>query len=204
MQLKDFKESMFTLNCDGTWKLASIIQCRWTHQRQLKMDLLLWNALLPKPSSWHLRKNNAYIPKKISSNDNRLCKQTLNIYRADFNASHVSYASPRTTSTLSLYKIGFSIPVEETKQKIRNLDLLPEYIYPSGSPRTPRTLTCIPRITDGPLGNIHHLTFPDSENGHSINATVGVVLGSAAAGMRNNYTTMRNRWKTYSFTPSQD
>ena len=85
------------------------------------------------------------------------------------------------------------MPAEETRYEIRNVDLLPNNIYLSGSPRTPMTLTCIPRITDGPLGNIHHLTFPDSENGHSINATVGVVLGSAAAGMRNNYTTMRNR-----------
>jgi hypothetical protein len=157
----------------------------------------------PSPALSTFVKNNAYIPKKISSNNNRLCKQTLPIYRADFNASHVSYASPRTTSTLSLYKIGFSIPVVETKQKIRNLDLLPDNIYPSGSPHTPRTLTCIPRITDGPLGNIHHLTFPDSENGHSINATVGVVLGSAAAGMRNNYTTMRNRWKHIHSSPTK-
>jgi len=47
------------------------------------------------------------------------------------------------------------------------------------------TLTCIPFVTDSPLANKHHFTFPDSENGHSINATGGVVLGSAAAGMRN-------------------
>ena len=127
MHLKDFKESMFTLNCDGTWKLASIVQFRWTHRRQLKMDLCCETPYYPTPALGTCVKNNEYTPKKISSNGNRLCKQT--IYRADFNASHVSYASPRTTSTLSLYKIGFSMPAEETRYEIRNVDLLPNNIY---------------------------------------------------------------------------